>query len=251
MVFNLGSTKPIFLFWRLQYPIKGCFFWRYCPHFHFSLQYILNKKKDIVGIICCLFIRIYRIKTIFGNYNKIPLFENILFLKVNLINTLALSSSFGDLIGFHLLVPCVTTAWFQYCETFATHGGYLSSNLCVTWYYSIHPLVLSPVARDSVAGVSASLLSYLTNFNVQLAKDQDFLKSSLEYPRCFHSGKLWLFMPCVLLHFPAGMLNKDNCCVCMAVQLEREFHLCSFGVSGYCSLQQVLCGFLRKFLPKP
>lgn len=81
MVFNLGSTKPIFLFWRLQYPIKGCFFWRYCPHFHFSLQYILNKKKDIVGIICCLFIRIYRIKTIFGNYNKIPLFENILFLK--------------------------------------------------------------------------------------------------------------------------------------------------------------------------
>lgn len=56
----------------------------------------------------------------------------------------------------------------------------------VSGYKSIPLLVISPVARDYVAGVCASSLFYLTYLQrVYLARDPENLKTSLEYPRCF------------------------------------------------------------------
>ena len=117
--------------------------------------------------------------------------------------------------------------------------------------YSIPPLVLLPVARDSEAGVCASLLSYLTRpKHVRLARDPEILRASLAYQRCSGLGILLLFEPCELLRCPVGMLDRGHWCADMAVQRGPEFHLYIFEMLRYRSLQQVLFGFDHKFPPQ-
>lgn len=138
---------------------------------------------------------------------------------------------------FHKSVPCVATTCIQYYDTPSTHRGYISG------YYFIPPLVLLPVARDSGAGVCASLLSYLTRpKRVRLARDPEILRASLACQRCSGLGILLLLEQCELLRCPVGMLDQGHWCADMAVQWGRISSL-------YRSLQQVLFCFHHKSPP--
>lgn len=94
------------------------------------------------------------------------------------------------------------------------------------------PFLLSPVAsckKFNCSGLCILILSYLTHpRHVQLARDLEFDGQSKIF-----TLYLLLFEPCLLQRCPAGMFNQENWCVDIAVQLEGEFHLCIFRLSGY------------------
>jgi hypothetical protein len=90
-------------------------------------------------------------------------------------------------------------------------------------------LVLLPVARDSEAGVCASLLSYLTRpKHVRLARDPEIMRVILAYQRCSGLGiLLFKLYICELLRCPVGMLDRGQWCADMAVPTgERISSLC-------------------------
>lgn len=139
-------------------------------------------KKYLVRISCCQFIKSFRIKPFGSNKNKKYLSNNCLriyiFLKVNLMNKHWL---WAVLFGIKLDVGALCdnrlhSVIRDICNPY--NRRYLSSNLCITVYYSI-PL-LGVASGKRFCGWVLRILTLLTHPEyVQSARNQKILRACL------------------------------------------------------------------------
>lgn len=218
--------------------------WVFLFCFGYDLEnsyYFYWTKKSILGIICCQFIESNWTKTIlvFGNKNKVPLFDIILFFQIGFITILAFNSSL-NYFEIELIFtskyrvwppPAISTVRYLRCIEYTYRRI-----TCPGILFHSSSIVLSPVARNSAEGACASLHSNPVTHpkHLQLAKDPEILMASLEYTRSYNLGNLLLF------RCPPGILNQNHWFVYMAIQMKRSFFFFIVELSGYRYLQQVV-----------
>lgn len=113
-------------------------------------------------------------------------------------------------------------ACIQYCETFATHWWYISTNYaCPGKVFNSSPCAVASCKR--LCGLCLRILTILPNSSQTclIGVIQEIVRVNLDYQRCSDSGILELFVSSVFLL--CWMLNHDHWCTGMAIQLRTLY----------------------------